>query len=71
MLLEFIINKEFQQVYIKVDVTNANGVYAFFYNDKQVINEILVSNTKTANNFLSYVTLDVYPKQRWYIQERI
>ena len=54
MLLEFIINKEFQQVYIKVDVTNANGVYAFFYNDKQVINEILVSNTKTAKNFLCY-----------------
>ena len=38
---------EFQQVYIEVDVTNANGVYAFFYNDKQVIFEALELNRIT------------------------
>ena len=30
---------KFQQVYIKMDVTNEIGVYAFFYNDKQVTNK--------------------------------
>ena len=35
---------KFKQVYIKMDVTNETGVYAFFYNDKQVTN-------KTRKNF--------------------
>lgn len=29
-------NVIFQQVHIEMDVTNANGVYVFLYNQKQV-----------------------------------
>ena len=50
-----------------MDVTNANGVYAFLYNNNQVTYNVLALMT----NNLTWAYPDVYPKQRWYIQEHI
>ena len=66
-----LVNLIFQQILIAMDVTNANGVYAFLYNDNQVTQSIQYIVLVLMTNNMTYACTDVHPKQRWYLQEHI